>query len=239
MMSTHRSTPRFAPSLVLCLLVLLSGLSAPGIAAAEDPQAECTYTTYSWNTKERKSGPKTKVKKTRGELAADERSEDDPRCSICSEDQVKINPAELGWPKLPAFKICHVYADQMKTALKEIADSGSFKIKKISAYRVGRTRGKINAEGFRTQLSNHSYGTAIDINAKQNGLYGKCNVDDVNEESIQKCKLRVGGAWNPKRKKVTVVKDGVVYKAFAPFWKWGGEIKGNTKDMMHFSITGY
>ena len=29
------------------------------------------------------------------------------------------------------------------------------------------------------------------------------------------------------------------YREMTKFWKWGGEIEGSTKDIMHFSVTGY
>ena len=95
-------------------------------------------------------------------------------------------------------------------------------------------------KGVRSQFSNHSFGTAVDINPGSNGLYDQCDVPRIDEKSIKRCRLRIGGKWNPgKRPSKTIVRDGPVHQAFTRFWKWGGEIGGNTKDMMHFSLTGY
>ena len=100
--------------------------------------------------------------------------------------------------------------------------------------------GSGRSDGLRTEWSNHSFGAALDINAKHNGLYGQCNVAKVTPGLLASCKLRVGGAWDPvKRPETTITATGSLYRAFRAFWRWGGEIAGGTRDMMHFSPSGY
>jgi hypothetical protein len=97
-------------------------------------------------------------------------------------------------------------------------------------------------DGLRSEWSNHSFGTALDINADHNGLYRSCDVAEVSESTIDECRLGVGGEWNPgENPRVTVTRDSVVYREFTDRvgWRWGGEIEGSTKDMMHFSPDGY
>ena len=95
---------------------------------------------------------------------------------------------------------------------------------------------------MRQELSNHSYGTAIDINADDNGLYRDCNLRELTVSGIAGCTLGVGGHWNPdSRPRTSITRDSVVYRAFTSTvgWQWGGEISGSTRDIMHFSLTGY
>ena len=127
----------------------------------------------------------------------------------------------------------------MRHALQDVAKSKDFRIDEITGYRVGRTRGPI-VDGLRTAWSNHSFGAALDINARHNGLYGDCDIASVSKEALAACKLRVGGVWDPsKRPETTITPATSLYKAFRAFWRWGGEIAGGTRDMMHFSLTGY
>lgn len=212
------------------LLVLLA---APGFEEP-NPTAECTYRTYNWSTVKKKAVNHQTVKKTRGELTAEERDPADPRCTVCKQDQVTLEIE--GMPKVT---VCTHYADKVKTALEETKAAG-FKVRTLIGYRVGRTRGRIK-DGMRQQFSNHSYGTAIDINARENGLYGKCRLDKVptSAADIKRCKLRVGGAWDPKKRpKSSVREGGPAYQAFTRFWKWGGARADKVKDFMHFSPTG-
>lgn len=220
------------------VVALLAGPGSPAPEAAPfkepDPQAQCTYRTYNWSTVKKKAVNHRTVKKTRGELTAEERDPSDPRCTVCREDQVTLNLE--GMPKIT---VCTHYADKVKAALEETVAAG-FKIRTLIGYRVGRTRGRIK-DGLRQQFSNHSYGTAIDINARENGLYGKCRLKETPHTAadIKRCKLRVGGAWDPKRRpKSSVVEGGPAHQAFTRFWKWGGARTDKVKDFMHFSPTG-
>jgi len=83
-----------------------------------------------------------------------------------------------------------------------------------------------------SKLSDHSYGIAIDINSDKNGLYNNCFVFN------KKCNLIQGGLYNPLNKG-SITKESPIYKAMINIgFKWGGEIKGNQKDFMHFSVDG-
>lgn len=205
------------------------------------PDRSCTYTTYNWSTAAGRSVNHRQVQTTIGRLPDDGRDPEDPRCTICQEDQRTLDPSEIGIAGVEPVEVCAAYYGKIRDALQQIANSDQFDIQQLSAYRVGRTRGRI-VDGLRTELSNHSYGSAIDINAHHNGLYGGCYVSEVNLETLSSCGLRVGGRWNPDtRPRTTVTADGMVYRIFTEDvgWRWGGEIEGGTRDMMHFSLTGY
>ncbi|TVQ99847.1 MAG: hypothetical protein EA398_11870 [Deltaproteobacteria bacterium] len=209
-------------------------------ARTPSPDDPCTFSMYHWSTVERRAVQRRTVRQTRADLAPDEHDPDDPRCTVCEEDQATIVPAELGIPGVAPFQVCVHWQDALEDALRTIADDGSFEIRELVGYRPGRTRGRIE-NGLRMELSNHSYGTAIDINASWNGLYRRCNVE-VSPDTIGRCQLGVGGAWDPVRNpRLTITRDGLVHRVFTEHvgWRWGGDIAGATKDMMHFSITGY
>ena len=180
----------------------------------------CTYSTYAWHVARKRAVDHRRISKPYSEVTDIERDPNEPRCSTCFEDQVEVKV-----PGAPPVTVCWVYADRVEQALKKIVDSGTFQIKDLTGYRVGKTRGAIQ-HGQRSAMSNHSFGTAIDINRNSNGLYrGR--------------KRRMGGHWDPKRNPdTTIVPNGIVYQEFSQFWKWGGELKGSLKDYMHFSITG-
>ncbi len=218
-------------------LAWASAAWADGVAA--NGSARCTYATYQWDVAKRAPSHGQAVDKPYAEVTADERDPTEPRCSVCREDQVRIEPSTLGLPHVPAFQVCHVYAADVRTALQSIAADGTFRLDAITGYRVGRTRGAI-VDGLRTQWSNHSFGAALDINAGHNGLYGNCDIASVTPAALATCKLRVGGPWDPaKRPATTITPASSLYRAFRKFWRWGGEITGGTRDMMHFSATGY
>jgi len=106
-------------------------------------------------------------------------------------------------------------------------------IYEVKGYRVGLTRGKVDEQGNRTDFSNHSYGVAIDINENANGLYENCI------SFSESCILRKGGKWNPQ-KPTSLTKDSLTVRRFKEAgFLWGGEILGQQKDFMHFSLTGY
>ena len=211
--------------------------------AAENPRptpATCTYTAYAWDTVKKRSTNHFSVSKPYSEVTDDERDPSDPRCTICSEDQVTIDTAQFGL-KTGKIRICYAYADNVASALKTIAESGQFDIEKLEGYRPGRTRGPIDANGLRTLWSNHSFGAAIDINAHKNAIYSQCpNPIKGSRDDVLTCKRGIGGSYDPqKNPRTSITHDGIVYQTMTTFWKWGGEIEGDTKDIMHFSITGY
>ena len=200
----------------------------------------CTYTAYAWDTVKKRSTNHFSVSKPYAEVTQDERDPDDPRCSICKEDQVVIDTSQFGL-KTGKILVCHAYADKVASALKTIAASGEFDIEKLEAYRPGKTRGPIDANGLRTLWSNHSFGAAIDINAHKNAIYSQCpNPVQGSRDDVRTCKRGIGGSYDPqKNPRTAITRNGIVYKTMTTFWKWGGEIAGDTKDIMHFSISGY
>jgi D-alanyl-D-alanine carboxypeptidase-like protein len=95
------------------------------------------------------------------------------------------------------------------------------------------SRGPADKDGNRTQLSNHSYGVAIDVNEMQNGLYDHCVVWGAG------CRLIKGGPYRPREAGSIVAESPLVAALEAVGLKWGGRIAGRQKDFMHFSPTGY
>lgn len=206
----------------LCAALMLCS----DVMASQEEPMQCTYTTWEWNTHTRRAENHRRVVKTRSDVSSEEK---DPNsvCTVCEEDQRTIRIKGI-----PEFRVCHVYAARLRSAMKEIVQADR-KIETISAYRVGRSRGPVDDQGFRTQFSNHSFGTAIDINADHNGLYADCI------EFGPGCRLIRGGEWNPADP-LSITKTSVVYETLVKYgWKWGGEIAGRQKDFMHFSLTGY
>jgi hypothetical protein len=212
--------------LICVLFVMLFFIYAPtGVAAEKSNGDKCTYSTWDWNTKTKRAENHRTVVNPYAELTA---AEKDPHsnCTVCEEDQVSISMEGV-----PQFSVCKNYADDVKKTIKKIVDAG-FPVKSIISYRVGKSKGDIDAKGLRTQFSNHSFGTALDINAEQNGLYTNCY------EFGKKCQLLRGGHWQ-QDVPGTITKDSVAYKSFAEIgWHWAGELQGRQKDFMHFSLSG-
>jgi len=103
----------------------------------------------------------------------------------------------------------------------------------VVGYHVVKSRGPVDHAGNRTGFSNHSFGTAIDINPDQNGLYDNCITFGP------ECRLLRGGDWRSGIPG-TLEKDGdIVNTLKQEGFYWGGEIAGKQKDFMHFSLTGY
>ncbi len=140
----------------------------------------CAYGTYAWNTRLGRSVDRRRIDKAYAQVAGDERSPDDPRCTICEGDQV-----ELHLPGVEPFRVCWVYAEAIHRALTRAIDRGAI-IDKVTAYRPGRTGGPLDSEGRRTRFGGHAYGMAIDVNAEQNGMYSGG-------------RLRHGGPYRPER----------------------------------------
>lgn len=225
-------------------LVVLTGFAgsvfAETVSSTETSgQKMCVYSSYSWNAKNGSTSDHRKVVKPYSDVTPDERDPEEPGCTVCQIDQVEIRPVELGISNIAPFMVCHLYADRIRQALVNIVASGDFDLMKIVGYRPGRTRGPI-VNGLRTVLSNHSFGTAIDINSDSNGLYGNCTMAQFDLPDHGGCRLRIGGIWNPSRRpRTSITVESIVYKELTRFFKWGGEIEGSTRDLMHFSVTGY
>lgn len=187
----------------------------------------CHYQDWRWNVKQKRAVEIKEVVKEYSMLGSDELDEQSG-CSVCIEDQQAIKLAGL-----QVFYVCKRYAAKVQDLLEGLLKQGE-KINSVIAYRVGRTRGDVDAQGNRVGFSNHSYGVAIDINTQHNGLYENCVQFD------SQCKLVHGGPWQPERDQFSLHRDGNIVKVFrVAGFKWGGEIKGQQKDFMHFSLTGY
>jgi hypothetical protein len=148
-------------------------------------------------------------------------------CTVCREDQVLISI-----PGITPVYLCHRIARKVEAALRELVEAGEH-IVSLRGYTVIMSKGPLDAEGNRTQFSNHSFGAALDINRELNGLYKNCF------QWGPKCKLALGGPWRPGTPG-TLVRGGPIVSAMEAIGlKWGGEIAGRQKDFMHFSLSGY
>ncbi len=187
----------------------------------------CSYNTYQWSTVQKQAVNLKHVTHPYSELREEE-FDSITGCSVCSEDQVTIN-----LPGVKPFKVCHVFASSIESALIDLIGSGEI-IESVIGYRVGMTRGKVDDKGLRTRFSNHSFGIAIDINSQHNGLYDHC-IDYGSQ-----CRLIRGGKWQPDYDRASLTATGaVVIRLKQEGFLWGGEIAGRQKDFMHFSLTGY
>lgn len=186
----------------------------------------CSYTTYKWNTIDKKAVDFNTLSHPYSQLS-NEHVDPQTGCTVCQEDQVSLSVGSI-----PSFRICKKIADEVLEILNEL-QARQVPLKKIVGYRVGKTRGKVDQEGNRTVFSNHSFGSAIDINPDDNGLYDHCI------EIGPDCRLIKGGVWNPENP-ASLTAGGDVVEAFKGMgFRWGGEIPGKQKDFMHFSPTGY
>jgi hypothetical protein len=148
-------------------------------------------------------------------------------CSVCIEDQIEVT-LQSGL----RFKVCKYIADDVKAVI-EASISEGFIIKEVLGYNPQMSKGDLDSRGFRTQLSNHSFGVAIDINRKFNGLYENCL------QWGPSCRLIQGGAWS-KRHQLSIKSGSKLVKFMGEIGlSWGGTIKGKQKDFMHFSPSGY
>lgn len=200
------------------------------MAAGERPETPetCTYAVGIWNTREGKVTRTVRVEKRYSEITDEERDPSLAGCTVCSEDQESIR-----LPGLEIFSVCHVIANKVEEGLRDLMIRGE-SIISVSAYRPVRSKGALNEAGERTDLSNHAFGTAIDINRMQNGLYGNCY------EWGPSCRLILGGPWRPGQSEGSLSPDGAIVNRMKLMgFKWGGEIKASQKDFMHFSLTGF
>ena len=194
---------------------------------ADTVPTTCTYDTYRWNVEQRKAVEYSHVSHPYSELSEEE-VDQGTGCTVCTEDQVTLKISTL-----PPFRTCRKLAANVKQTLEQLVQQGE-PIDEVVGYRVGKTRGDVDASGNRTRFSNHSYGVAMDINPKQNGLYENCI------EFGPQCRLIKGGPWQPDLTPLSLRPDGRTVAAMRSIGlKWGGEIKGKQKDFMHFSISGY
>jgi hypothetical protein len=137
-----------------------------------------------WNVNLKSSVGLTKVRHPYGELSPDEI---DPTtgCTVCSEDRELIS-----MPPLSPFSVCYRIAPWVRPVLEDLMRNGA-PLFTVVGYRVIKSRGPVDKDGNRTQFSNHAFGTAIDINPEQNGLYDNCITFGP------ECRLLRGGEWRP------------------------------------------
>lgn len=205
------------------LVIFILGMFVASVVNA----AQCSYDTWRWNVKQARAVDYRHVQHDYASLQPYE-IDKATGCSVCIEDQVRVHV-----PPIKPFLVCKVLAPKVEATLRELIANGA-KIKTVVAYRVGQTKGKLDNRGNRTQFSNHSFGTAIDINQEHNGLYKNCF------KFGPQCKLSRGGPWRPRADAYSLEPKGLIVIAFKRIGlKWGGEIQGRQKDFMHFSITGY
>ena len=199
---------------------------AQALSQSKSPEPVCTYYTWEWNSAAKRALNHRKVRKPRSALTEDEQDKNS-KCTVCQEDQVTVEIKGL-----PTFQICKHYAEKVRAAVIAARNEG-FEIESIIGYRVGKSKGPLDQKGFRTQFSNHSFGTAIDINQNQNGLYTNCRkFNPVN------CRLIRGGPWRSDNAH-SITPASPIYKQFSQLgWSWGGQLAGKQKDFMHFSLTG-
>ena len=209
--------------LIFVKLILLFGFISTSTIAAEK---SCSYSTYRWNTKIKKAVDVKQIKQAYSSLKSYE-IDQATGCTVCEEDQVTLSVG-----KIKPFKVCKVFAEDLRQQLEKLISSGET-INKVIGYRVGRTKGNVDSYGNRSQFSNHSFGIAIDINDEQNGLYDRCTTFGSH------CRLIKGGEWNPQNNGSLTANSPIVLSMKKLGFKWGGEIKGKQKDFMHFSPSGY
>ncbi len=186
----------------------------------------CTYKQWRWNVARKSAVQLASVAKPRSRLTAAE-VDVATGCTVCREDQETVQ-----LPGLAPFAVCKRIAARVRGALLAIQSQG-VPLRQVVGYRVGLTRGALDAAGNRTGFSHHSYGIALDINPEHNGLYTDCERFGVH------CRLLRGGPWRPGRDPLSLPADGSAVRALAAIGlRWGGNLAGRQKDFMHFSPGG-
>lgn len=122
-------------------------------------------------------------------------------------------------PSTMSLTVNRNLADEVIKIFTEIYNSPEkFPIKDVGGYSFRQT-----AFG---SVSQHSYGTCIDINF------------DENYYCYPSGEAIVGSFWKPYESPYSIPKDGSVVKTFSKYgWTWGGNWK-NLRDYMHFSYLG-
>jgi hypothetical protein len=186
--------------------------------------AECSYQPRAWSAETQESVPLAPVTITREALSA---AEQGPLgCTPCEQDQV-----ERSLSNGLRFRACHRVVDRLTEALEQALREGAH-ITSISVYRPIRSRGPLTGDGLRSELSEHAFGIAVDLNEEHNGLYDDCLVFGPG------CRLLRGGPWDPSRFPQSLsASHPVVTSLEAAGWSWGGRLEGRQKDFMHFSLS--
>lgn len=207
-------------------IILFNLICSHGIAASSKDTRMCTYQTYKWNVNRNLAEEIETVRHAYSELKPEE-VDTETGCTVCVEDQEIIDI-----PGLSPFRLCKNLAASVRVTLTQLLKQGE-PIHEVTGYRVGKTRGAIDKNGNRTLFSIHSFGIAIDINPEENGLYADCPTLGP------RCRLIRGGHWIAGKRGALTADGAVVTGLKKAGLQWGGELKGNLKDFMHFSPTGY
>jgi D-alanyl-D-alanine carboxypeptidase len=212
---------------MVAALLLFAGWSWQAVAAdaADTPQI-CSYESFNWNVRLHRAVNIQLISHPYAELQPEE-VDAATGCTVCMEDQQLLQVGDL-----PPFHVCRKLAAGIKLRLEQLLAEGQPVIE-VVAYRPGRTRNPLDNAGNRTGFSNHAYGAAIDINRSYNGLYDRCT------RFGPTCRLLQGGHWLPGRPGTLMLDSPIVAGMKEEGFRWGGEIEGDQKDFMHFSLTGY
>jgi len=203
-------------------------LAAALPAGAQEPPArpsQCHYIYTVWNVKAKRSLARRSVAKPYSQLTEDEKGPFG--CTPCEEDQTEVMLSDG-----LRFKACREVAAQVREALENSLSEGQ-RIVSIVGYRPQMSKGPVDKHGDRTQLSNHSFGAAVDLNEEYNGLYNNCTAWG------RICVLAKGGPYRPEHELSLKESSPAVKHMKKAGFEWGGKIKGRQKDFMHFSPTGY
>lgn len=88
-----------------------------------------------------------------------------------------------------------------------------------------------------SQMSNHAFGRAIDLNPKTNpwvGVNGNVSPRNAVKYANRENALSEDSDWSEVEKRAFIGKDTEVYRIFKSYgWQWGGEI-WDVKDYQHF-----
>lgn len=214
-----RSVNYLCKGIALSLFCIIS-------SPANSQPSSCSYQSYKWNVKLKQAVEVNQVQHSYSSLKQYE-VDAETGCTVCQEDQIQIN-----LPGVKTFSVCHFIANELEHKLLTLIENGEV-IYEVTGYRVGMTRGDVDKDFNRTQFSNHSFGIALDINPKQNGLYDQCLVFS------ESCRLLRGGPWRAGYIGSLTRESLIVRELSRLGFRWGGLIQGKQKDFMHFSPSGY
>jgi hypothetical protein len=194
-------------------------------ARAQSPR-ECHYSYTIWNARARRSMGRRAVSKPYAELSPEERGP--LGCTPCEEDQVEVRLSGG-----LTFRACRAVAARVRAALEASLADGQ-RLVSVVGYRPQVSKGATDERGNRTQLSNHSFGVAFDLNEGANGLYNAC------PRWSPGCALAKGGPYRPGADVLSLTEESpAVRRMKEAGFDWGGLLPGRQKDFMHFSPNGY
>ncbi len=194
------------------------GFVAVALATRRRKPTVCEYDTYAWSSRRGRAVDRESVSLPYNQIAPPQVSPDDRRCTMCEADQVWIT-----LPGVEPFQVCWAYAPAIERALLRAMQQGAV-IEKVKGYRPGRTGGPLDSQGRRTEYGHHAWGTALDINADQNGMYSRG-------------RLVHGGPYRPDAGDPrTITHSSPIYQELARAgFVWAGDAGGSLRDWMHFS----